>query len=266
MNSIKILCFGDVVGKPGRLALKRNLQKLKSDYQANFVIANGENAAGGTGIDVGTATELFEAGIDLITLGDHAFQKKDFHNMLNREVSRIIRPANYAQGAPGRGWAVVEIQGVTVGVCNLLGRVFMGHLVDCPFAVADKLLANELNQCVIKIVDFHAEATSEKIAMARFLDSRVSLIFGTHTHVQTADQQILSGGTGYITDLGMCGSNEGVIGMDSKTALKRFTTGLPHSYQIAEGEGFISGIVVSIDLKSGETLSIERIRYPQVAT
>ena len=262
----RVLCLGDIVGRPGRSACVRHVAALKELHKIDLVIANGENGAGGAGLDSSTAREIFNSGIDFITLGDHAFQRKDIHPFLERETERIIRPANYPKGAPGRGAAIIEISSMRIGICNLIGRVFIGHLVDCPFYTAELLISEYFKDCKIIIIDMHAEATSEKIAMARLLDGRVSLIFGTHTHVQTADQQILPGGTAYISDLGMCGSMEGVIGMDAQVAIKRFMTGLPHAYQIASGEGILNGIIATFDRTTGRAISIERLNYPQVST
>lgn len=263
---LSILCFGDVVGRTGRVALKLALPEIKARFSADFVVVNGENAAGGTGLDAGTARELFEAGADVLTLGDHVWQKKDLHAVLDRESDRMVRPANYAAGAPGKGWLIVERHGVKIGVFNIIGRVFMNLLLDCPFSAADTLLAGPLAGCRVIIGDLHAEATSEKIAMGRYLDGRISLLFGTHTHVQTADETILPGGTAYITDLGMSGSADGVIGMDGEVALKRFLTGMPHAYKVAPGDGLLCGIAVQVDLQTGKALEITRIRHRVVAS
>jgi len=263
-STITVLCFGDVVGRSGRLALKQALPELRQGFEADLVIANGENAAGGAGLDAGTARELFESGVDLMTLGDHTWQKKDLHSVLERDAHRLIRPENYAPGAPGRGWLTIERKGVSIGVFNLMGRVFMNLLLDCPFAAADRILDGPLADCTIRICDMHAEATSEKIAMGRYLDGRTSLVFGTHTHVQTSDESILAGGTAYITDLGMSGSADGVIGMDGAVALKRFLTGRPHAYQVADGDGLLCGVAVRFDAATGRALEITRIRHQTV--
>lgn len=260
-NTVTILCFGAIVGRPGRLCLVQGIAELRSKFSPDLIIANGENAAGGTGLDASTAREIFDAGVDVITLGDHTWQKKDLHQVLNEQSDRLVRPANYPAGAPGRGWTVVKRNGTSIAIFNLIGRVFMNHLVDCPFVKANELLEGPLRETKIRIGDMHSEATSEKIALGRLLDGRVSLLFGTHTHVQTADDTIFPGGMAYISDLGMTGSVDGVIGMDSEVALNRFRTGMPHAYKIAAGDGVICGVAVVIDSDTGKARSIERIRH-----
>jgi 2',3'-cyclic-nucleotide 2'-phosphodiesterase len=259
-NSLRVLCFGDVVGRPGRMALKSQLARLRELHQADLVIANGENAAGGTGIDTKTAREIFAAGVDVITLGDHTWQRKEFLPFLDQEKERVIRPANYPAGAAGRGWTIVHRAGVSIGIFNLIGRVFTGQLVDCPFNKAEELINGPLKDCRIIIADMHAEATSEKIALGRVLDGKISCLFGTHTHVQTADAEILPGGTAYVSDLGMTGPREGVIGMDAEVAIKRFRTGLSHAYQISKGAQIISGISLVLSLETGRAKKITLIR------
>lgn len=262
MNCLNIICFGDVVGRGARRALKALCPQLREDFKADLIIANGENAAGGVGLDTGTALELRSAGIDIITLGDHAWQKKDFFEYLDKHTDHCIRPANYPAGCPGRGWTTFEVAGHKIGIINLLGRIFTTNGLDCPFKTAEKILNEDLADCRVIICDIHAEATSEKVAFAKFFDGRFSLIFGTHTHVQTADERILTGGTAYITDLGMCGSENGVIGMDTKTAISRFLTGIQYAYKIAKGDTQLSGIFCKIDLDTGKAISIERLAIP----
>lgn len=259
-DNLRILCFGDVVGRPGRLALRDHLARLREQYQAHLVIVNGENAAGGTGIDTKTAREIFDSGVDVMTLGDHTWQKKEFLPYLDREMERVVRPANYPEGAPGRGWTIVSRLGVSVGIFNLMGRVFTGQLVECPFNKAEEILSGPLKDCRITVGDFHAEATSEKIALARVLDGKVSCLFGTHTHVQTADAEILAGGMAYITDLGMTGPRDSVIGMNGDVAVKRFRTGLSHPYEIGKGGVIISGISLTLCLVTGKAKSITLVR------
>jgi len=259
-NSIKLLCLGDIVGRSARNAIKETILPMRSNY--DLIIANGENAAGGIGLNAKTANELFQAGIDVITLGDHAWQHKDFFDYLNKHTDTCIRPANFPSCCAGRGWTIVEIANIKIGIFNLIGRVFMQSLLECPFQTSKKIILESLTDCKIKICDIHAEATSEKIALARFLDGQVSLIFGTHTHVQTADDTILPHGTGYISDVGMCGSCEGVIGMDTETALSRFLTGIQYSYKLAKGKVIISGISCTIDCKTGKATEITRLNIP----
>lgn len=258
---MRFLCFGDVVGRPGRRALVKIVRELKARHKADLVIANGENASGGLGFDPESAKEIESAGVDLITLGDHTWQRSGIGDYLSKNTHWCVRPANYPPGAPGKGWLVKDLGGgLSLGLFNLLGRVYMTSPLDCPFRAADEILSGPLSKCQIKICDMHAGATSEKVALGRYLDGKVSLIFGTHTHVQTADEQVLAGGTGYITDIGMCGAEGGVIGMSSEVALARFLTGLHHSYKIAAGRAQVNGIVATIDRGTGKAVSIERIR------
>lgn len=257
---MRVMCLGDVVARPGRAVLKSLLTDLVSEHDVQLVIANGENASGGTGLDPDTAREIYDAGVDLITLGDHTWRRKQLQSYLDSHSDSCIRPANYPEGAPGCGWLVRELPGgVKLGLMNLIGRVFMNAPLDCPFKKADQLLSEHLSDCNIVVCDFHAEATSEKLAMGRYLDGRVDILFGTHTHVQTADEVILPGGTAYISDLGMCGSAAGVIGMDAETALNRFLTGRPSSYKAAVGAAHINGIVVEFDGSSKNASRIFRI-------
>lgn len=264
-GKLRVVFLGDVVGRPGRQALAKHLPGLRSQLGCDLVVVNGENAAGGAGIDSGTALELRSAGADIITLGDHAFQRKGVIEFLNSNTSWCIRPCNLPDDTtPGKGWCEwIAPDGTRIVVTNLMGRVFMGGSIDCPFQRVDLLLKERgCSLPAITLCDMHAEATSEKWAMARHLDGRVSLIVGTHTHVQTSDAQILPGGSGYITDLGMTGSTTGVIGMDSAVALRRFRSPTPAPYQIAEGEGVLHGVVADIDKASGKTTWIKALRVP----
>ena len=261
-KGLRVLVLGDVVGRPGREALNRCLRQLKQDLDVDVVVANGENSAGGAGIDAGTAHDIRSSGVDIITLGDHAFQRKGVLEFLDNNSAWCIRPFNLPKDTtPGRGWCRLErADGVTLYVGNLMGRVFMGGSIDCPFKGVDAMLSEmPASDTRVMVLDVHAEATSEKWALGRYCDGRVSLIVGTHTHVQTSDAQILPAGTGFITDLGMTGSNTGVIGMDSQVALKRFMSPTPAPYQIAEGEGILHGIVADIDPRSGKTAWIEGV-------
>lgn len=258
---IRILCLGDVVGRPGRRGLLKTLRSLREKYSVDLVIANGENASGGLGFDAESAKDLQEAGVNLVTLGDHTWQRSGVGDFLTRNQNWCVRPANYPPGAPGSGWLVHQIGGkISLGLFNVLGRVYMTSPLDCPFRAADEIVNGPLAACTIKICDAHAGATSEKVALGRYLDGRVSLVFGTHTHVQTADEQILPGGTAYISDLGMCGAESGVIGMDADVALARFLSGMHHSYRIGSGPAQINGIVAEFDSENGMALSIERVR------
>ncbi|MEE8320012.1 MAG: TIGR00282 family metallophosphoesterase [bacterium] len=258
-NSIKILFIGDVVGKPGRVAVRELLDGLIDSYKIDLVAANAENVAGGFGVTAQTVSELFDYGVNVLTTGNHVWDKREAEPLLN-EVENLLRPANYPPAAPGSGFCTVSTPGgIDVAVLNLSGRVFM-ECVDCPFRTADSVLEkiDESTSCVI--VDFHAEATSEKRAMSIYLDGRVSAVLGTHTHIATADERILPGGTAYITDLGMTGNEDGsVIGINYEAAKKRFLSHIPTRFDLAKGIPVLNGAVLTIDADSGRAESIERI-------
>ena len=258
-NSIRILFIGDVVGKPGRVAVRELLDGLIDSYKIDLVAANAENVAGGFGVTAQTVSELFDYGVNVLTTGNHVWDKREAEPLLN-EVENLLRPANYPPAAPGSGFCTVSTPGgVDVAVLNLSGRVFM-ECVDCPFRTADSVLEkiDESTSCVI--VDFHAEATSEKRAMSIYLDGRVSAVLGTHTHIATADERILPGGTAYITDLGMTGNEDGsVIGINYEAAKKRFLSHIPTRFDLAKGIPVLNGAVLTIDADSGRAESIERI-------
>lgn len=250
--------IGDIVGRPGRKAVRENLSQIIDDYAVDFVLANGENASGGKGLTLEVANELFSYGIDVLTMGNHVWNKKEIFQFIDEE-SRLIRPANYPPGTPGVGFAVyTDVRGTKVGVANISGRVFMPSL-DCPFRVIDDLLPRIRRETNVIIVDFHAEATSEKIAMGWFLDGRVSAVLGTHTHVQTADERILPRGTAFITDVGMTGPSESVIGVKKETVIERFVSQMPRRFEVASGPYQLNAVVVEIDDESGQALLIERI-------
>lgn len=246
-----ILAIGDIIGRPGRKAVSQLLPGLRRQYGLDMVIANGENAAGGVGLTPETARELLSSGVDVITSGNHIWAQKEIIPDLDSEMP-ILRPLNYPPGVPGRGY----IARGAVAVVNLLGRTFIGDF-DCPFRAMDQLLA-ELEQRVV-IVDFHAEATSEKVAMGRYLDGRVSAVLGTHTHVGTIDTRILPQGTAYVTDIGMCGPVDSVIGDDAEEVIKRFLTAMPHRLSVGKGKTALNAVMVEIDEDTGKALSIERI-------
>jgi metallophosphoesterase (TIGR00282 family) len=262
-RALRVIFLGDIVGKPGRNALKKLLAPLRAEVAADLVIANGENAAGGAGIDAGTAREIKAAGVDMITLGDHAFQRKGAAEFLDENSQWCIRPANLpADATPGQGCSSIKMaDGTAVHVINLLGRVFISGTMECPFRAVDAWIASHKSGgAVITICDFHAEATSEKYAMARHIDGRLSLLVGTHTHVQTADAQVLPGGTGYITDLGMTGNQTGVIGMKSEVALRRFLSPRPAPYEVQEGEGALRGVLADIDRATGKAIGVHLLQ------
>ncbi len=256
---MKILFIGDIVGSPGREAMQRLLAPLKQELGIDFVIANAENSSGGSGITAKVADELFASGADVLTSGDHIWKKPEIFELINRE-ERILRPLNFPSGAPGRGASVfIAKNGVKVGVININGRVFMEAL-ECPFKAALKAAGELAAETKIIIVDIHAEATSEKIALGRYLDGKVSAIFGTHTHIQTADEKILPQGTAYITDVGMTGPYDSVIGRRVEDVLTRFLSSIPVRFQVAEGDIQLHGALVEIDEVTGKARSILRIQ------
>lgn len=255
---MNILCIGDVCGSVGTDYLMRTLPNLKREKKIDFVIANGENSADGNGIIPHSAERLFAAGVDVITGGNHTFRRKEIFDYL-AENEYLLRPANMPKSAPGRGYGLFDCGRAFVGVINLLGTTYMESM-DCPFRTA-KELVNQLKSKGAKIilVDFHAEATSEKRALGFFLDGEVSAVFGTHTHVQTADEQILENGTGYITDLGMTGPCHSVLGVKPEIVISKFTDRLPVRFDLASGECKLNAVLFSIDNGSGKTTNIERI-------
>jgi len=255
---LKVLFIGDVIGRPGRQAVKQLLPGLVDEHGIDFVIANGENAAAGFGITEHVARELFDTGIGALTGGNHLWDKKDSVGYVSKE-GRILCPANYPEGAVGARSGIFEARdGARIGVFCLQGRVFMPAL-DCPFRVADGMVEKLSKETDAIIVDVHAEATSEKVALGWHLDGRVSAVIGTHTHVQTADERILPKGTAYITDAGMTGGFDGVIGMDKEAVLKRFLTGMPQKFETAEGDVRFNGIVLEIDTNKGRSVTIRRV-------
>jgi hypothetical protein len=248
-----ILAIGDIIGKPGRWAVRELLPRLRQEYGVDLVIANGENAAGGIGLTPDTAQELLAAGVDVLTSGNHIWAQKEIIPYLDGEMP-ILRPLNYPPGVPGRGY-IVRNGALAV---NLIGRTFMSNL-DCPFRGMDQLLAELKPKPPVIIVDFHAEATSEKVAMGRYLDGRVSAVLGTHTHVGTIDAQVLPQGTAYVTDIGMTGPMDSIIGDDAEMVLQRFLTALPHRLSVGTGKVMLNAILVKVDDKSGRAVSIERL-------
>lgn len=259
---MKILFIGDIVGKVGRAALKALLPAVASRYKTDLVIANGENAAGGFGINEKTAAEIFGCGVHIITSGNHIWDKKDSIPYIAKE-SRIIRPANYPPGVPGAGSIIYTVNGVKIGVINLSGRVFMTS-IDCPFRAGRSEIERIRNETGIIIIDFHAEATSEKIAFGYYVDGKVSAVVGSHTHVQTADEKILPGGTAYITDVGMTGPSLSVIGIEKEQIIERFLMQMPMKFETAKGGGIFSAVIVEIEEKTGKSTAIQRLQltYP----
>lgn len=256
---MKILAVGDVVGNVGVEHLEKHLWKKINENKIDFCVVNGENASEISGISRADAQRILDAGADVITLGNHTWGKKDIQGLLDESES-IIRPANYVPGLPGNGYTTLNVCGYRVLCVNLIGTVNMESESN-PFLTADKIFEREKGEYDVAIVDFHAEATSEKIAMGRYLDGRASLVFGTHTHVQTADDQILPNGTAYITDIGMSGPMNGVLGVSYDIIIRRFLTHLPERFAVANGDIKAHGIIVDVDASSGRAKSIERIVF-----
>jgi len=250
---LRILAIGDIIGKPGRKAVKEILPGLCDEHNIDLIIGNGENAAGGLGLTPSTAEELFDSGIDVITSGNHIWAYNEIIPCLDSELA-ILRPLNYPPMNPGRGYLLKN----NVLIVNLLGRVFMGH-VDCPFRAIDQLLAESEHKSTAIIVDFHAEATSEKVAMGRYLDGRVSAVLGTHTHVGTTDARILPGGTAYVTDIGMVGPIDSVIGDDPDSVINRFLSQIPSRLSVGKGKVSFDAILVEVDEKTSKAVDIQRI-------
>lgn len=255
---MRVLLSGDTVGRPGRRVLQERLADVRRQYEIDFVVSNVENAAGGFSITPRIAEELFAAGVDVMTSGNHIFDKREVLDYIEREP-RLLRPANYPPGVPGRGCWVGQVNGVPVAVLNLQGRVFMPPSSDDPFRTADEQLAAIASQAKVILVDMHCEATSEKMGMGRYLDGRVSAVVGTHTHVQTADEQILPGGTAYLTDLGMTGPHSGVIGIQTEIITERFLRGLSPRMENCDGDIKLNGLIVDVDEATGHATRVQRV-------
>ena len=255
---MRILAIGDVVGENGLKKLKQDLPNIKEQHGIDFVIVNGENAAEGMGINLKIFKELQEIGADVVTMGNHTWGKKDIFGFISDK--KLLRPANYNEGTAGHGYEIYECKGKTIGVINLIGRTDMYVLSENPFLVVNKIINNIKDKVNIIVVDFHAEATAEKIAMGYHLDGRATIVFGTHTHVQTADEQILEHGTGYITDIGMTGPKKSVIGMDVSSSLKRFVTGYPEKYRVATGESILNGVIFDVNEDTNKVQEIIKIK------
>ena len=256
---VRILCLGDVVGRPGRQILHQKLPALVRERGVDLVIANAENIAGGSGITANLFNKIRSYGVDVVTLGDHVYRKADIVPTLQTS-ERIVRPANLASSAAGRPFTVVTTNaGVSVGVFCLLGRIYMNMPADDPFAAADRVLGQLPENVRVCVCDMHAEATSEKVAMGHWLDGRCSIIFGTHTHIPTADARVLPGGSAFISDLGMCGPYDSVLGRRKDRVLKHMTTNMPHPFEVATGDVRMCGILAEIDAETGRALVIERI-------
>ncbi len=246
---MRFLIVGDIFGQPGRKGAARIIPSLRRERAIDFVIANGENAAGGRGLTRHTADELFRAGIDVLTLGNHTWSQREMETVLKDETIPIIRPQNYPPGVPGRGFLDIEVRGARVRILNLMGRVFLHENLDDPFRAADDVLQMTPDDAVV-LVDFHAEATSEKVAMGWHLDGRVAAVFGTHTHIPTADARILPRGTAFVTDLGMVGPQHSIIGSEVEPILHRFLTGMPVRFTVAGGPITFNAVIIEVDRRT----------------
>lgn len=258
----KLVAFGDIIGKPGREAFQAIIPEIRKKYSPDMILANGENLAHNDGINEKILKEILEYGVDFITLGDHAFDReKEMIKIFSSDSYPIVRPANFPPGVPGIGYKVINIAKKRIAVINMLGRVFLRQSTDCPFRTADNVLQELKNKADIIIFDFHAEATSEKKAMGYYLDGRVSLVYGTHTHIPTADEQILPKNTAYITDIGMVGPHNSIIGAQNELSIKHFLTQMPFNYEISDDNTIeANGIYAEIDSDTGKAIRIERVR------
>ncbi len=254
---MKILAVGDIIGETGIKELKSKLKKIREAENIDFVIVNGENSAEGMGITEKNFNDIISQNVDVVTMGNHTWGKKDIFKFINHP--KLIRPANYSKGVVGKGYGIYECKNKKIAVINLIGRVYMNVLSENPFSIAKNIISKIQDNVDIIIVDFHAEATGEKITLGYYLDGMVTAIFGTHTHVQTADEKILPKGTAYISDIGMTGAKNSALGMDISVAIKRFETSLPERYKVASGEGMLNGVIYDIDEKTDKVKTIKRI-------
>lgn len=259
---MKILCVGDIVGRPGRRAARELMPKVIDEHMVDFVVVNGENAAGGFGMTPAIVDEIYEMGAHVISGGNHTWDKSEVFEVLDHDPT-VLRPDNYPEGNPGHGTCIAETAaGIKVGVINLEGRVFMNDVTSDPFRRADALIEQLSKKTHILVLDFHAEATSEKVAMGWYVDGRVSMMVGTHTHIQTADEKVLPEGTAYITDIGMCGPDDSVIGIKKDVALKRFLTGRSVRLETAKKKPVFRAVLADVDEKTGKAASIRRFQIP----
>ena len=254
---MRILAIGDLVGNVGVLEVKERLKDIKEKENIDFIIANAENSADGMGITEKIFNDLLNIGVNVVTMGNHTWGKKDIFNFIDNEA--LLVPANYSKGVPGNRYGIYECKGKKIAVINLIGRATLNVLSDNPFTAVDEIIEKIKDEADIIIVDFHAEATAEKIAMGYYLDGRVNVVYGTHTHVQTADEKILEKNTGYITDIGLTGPKKSVIGMNIETSIKRFLTALPERYKVAEGEAMFNACIFDINDENCRTTKIVRI-------
>ena len=256
-KSLKIFFIGDIVGRPGRRAVTHFLPKIREEEKIDLVVANGENLAGGKGMTHEKYEEMLAAGVDYFTSGNHIWANRDIIPYIKENTAKVLRPANYPDGTPGRGFVEIDLKYEKIILINLMGRVFIPQLFLDPFTVAKEIV--DANSGKIILIDFHAEATSEKIALAHYLDGQVSALVGTHTHVQTADERVLPRGTGFISDLGMCGPIDSVIGVEKEIIVREFLTAMPQSHKVAVGDCQINGCIVEIDRKTKKAIALKRV-------
>lgn len=254
---MNIFLIGDIVGRAGRRAVRKLLDNIIDEFSVDVVIANGENAAGGFGITEKVANELYDYGIDALTMGNHTWNNKDIFNFIDDE-KRLVRPLNYMPGVPGRGWTIININNIKIAVLNLIGQIYMPE-ANSPVMIFDNYYEKIKEASDMIIVDFHAEATGEKLAFANYIDGKVSLVAGTHTHVQTSDEKILTNGTGYITDLGLTGAVDSILGMKKKAVIKKYKTQMPERFSVGTGQCQIEGAIFEIDEDTKNTVNIKRI-------
>jgi len=265
MKSLNILCIGDIVGPSGVDFLKRNLWNLRKNNNIDCVVANGENSAIGNGIDIKSATAVFESGVDVITTGNHIWQKKEIYNFLD-ENRYILRPANYPDSCPGAGYNIIDVAGYKILFVNLLGTIYMEPGIESPLAVSDRIFSREKGNYDFSVIDIHAEATSEKIAYAKYADGKnanVSVIFGTHTHVQTADEKILKNGAGYITDLGMTGAYDSILGIKNECIIQKLMTKMPVRFEVNEENIELHGVICTIETGNFKCTEIKRFNFTE---
>lgn len=254
---MNIFLIGDIVGRAGRRAVRKLLDNIIDEFSVDVVIANGENAAGGFGITEKVANELYDYGIDVLTMGNHTWNNKDIFNFIDDE-KRLVRPLNYMPGVPGRGWTIINKNNIKIAVLNLIGQIYMPE-ANSPVMIFDNYFEKIKEASDMIIVDFHAEATGEKLAFANYIDGKVSLVAGTHTHVQTSDEKILTNGTGYITDLGLTGAVDSILGMKKKAVIKKYKTQMPERFSVGTGQCQIEGAIFEIDEDTKNTVNIKRI-------
>lgn len=259
IDKMNFFIIGDIVGRNARRILQEHLEDIKNSHDIDFIIANGENASGGNGLTYKNAQELFSYGIDVITMGNHVWDKKEIFQYIGKEAG-LVRPANYPSPCPGKGYTIIVKKGIRIGVINLSGRVFLSPL-ECPFRVFEEIYEELKSVTDIIIIDFHGEATAEKMAMGWYVDGKASLIFGTHTHIQTADEKILPQGTGYITDVGMTGPYHSVLGVDKDIIIDKFITQRPAKFELASGPVQVNGLIVDINEINGKCNKIERFYH-----